>query len=285
MPEATRLNKMIELLEQRKAMIGACFDTYGIREAIRLSRTDYDFCMWDMEHTDHDFTNLRTVLQFMLDRRVIYEQGTLQPSVVPMVRVSPNAWEHNAWQLKLTLDAGTYTVMVPLLETFTDLEFVVKACRFASAQGEPKGRRGQSPNPVRYWGLASMEEYIQRADIWPLNPGGELLLIPLIESVGGLNNLRDILSNGRQMVGCVAIGLGDLSISLGHPWQFDHPAVRDAFQQFMEICREYDVPYGTGGLTAENAEQQVADGFLYLATNGIDLDALSVARKLTGRTE
>jgi hypothetical protein len=43
MPEATRLNKMIELLEQRKAMIGACFDTYGIREAIRLSRTDYDF--------------------------------------------------------------------------------------------------------------------------------------------------------------------------------------------------------------------------------------------------
>jgi 4-hydroxy-2-oxoheptanedioate aldolase len=128
-----------------------------------------------------------------------------------------------------------------------------------------------------------MEEYIHRADIWPLNPEGELLLIPLVESVAGLNNLRDILTKGRQMVGCVAIGLGDLSISLGHPWQFDHPAVREAFQTFIEICREFDVPYGTGGLTAENAQQQISDGFLYMGTNGIDLEALSVARKLTGR--
>ena len=50
----------------------------------------------------------------------------------------------------------------------------------------------------RYWGL-SQQEYYTRADVWPLNLQGELLVFLMIEDVQGIENLDDILRNtGRR---------------------------------------------------------------------------------------
>ncbi len=44
-----------------------------------------------------------------------------------------------------------------------------------------------------FWGL-SRPEYSLRADVWPANPNGELLLFLQIETVEGVKNVEEILS-------------------------------------------------------------------------------------------
>jgi 4-hydroxy-2-oxoheptanedioate aldolase len=287
MKKTVRLNRIIELLGQGKTVIGAGFNNFGIGDAIRVSNTDYDYCMWDMEHNDFDFTMLRTCLQFMLDRRQILEQQSLQPRVTPIARITAYAWEHNSWLYKLLLDAGVYGIMVPHLDTIDDLINTVQACRYGCAPGEPKGHRGLSDNPHRYWGLGP-EEYTRRADIWPLNAEGELILIPVIESVKGLDNLKSILKDGgSRMIGCLTIGLGDLSVDMGYPWQMKHPEVQGAKRKFIEICREFDVPYG-GALPDSGSkidmQAAISDGYRFIGPDlRLDLNALALTRKLAGR--
>ena len=41
------------------------------------------------------------------------------------------------------------------------------------------------------WGI-STAEYERRADVWPLNPEGDLLAIPMIETLEGLKNVDEI---------------------------------------------------------------------------------------------
>ena len=58
---------------------------------------------------------------------------------------------------------------------------------------EPLGVRGDSPgNAVRYWGV-TQDEYYARADVWPLDPKGELMCGLMIESVKGIKNLPQII--------------------------------------------------------------------------------------------
>ena len=53
-----------------------------------------------MEHEGFSFTTLRSSLQVLLNRKRIAEKGNLQPDVVPMVRIPPNARERNQWVIK-----------------------------------------------------------------------------------------------------------------------------------------------------------------------------------------
>src|SRR5258708_2997720 len=53
---------------------------------------------------------------------------------------------------------------------------------------EPKGLRGYAPGMALWsWGVSDAE-YERRADVWPLNPDGDLLAIMMIETTEGLKN-------------------------------------------------------------------------------------------------
>ena len=63
------------------------------------------------------------------------------------------------------------------------------------------------------WGL-SQAEYERRADVWPLNPEGDLLAVVMIESAEGLARVDQIAA--VPGVGALFVGAGsDLSRSLG----------------------------------------------------------------------
>ncbi len=86
---------------------------------------------------------------------------------------------------------------------------------------EPAGIRGDGPTAaVRYWGV-TQQEYYERADVWPLNPKGEIFVILMIEDTEGIENLTDILKNVPG-IGAILIGEGDLSQELGYPRQYEH---------------------------------------------------------------
>ena len=97
---------------------------------------------------------------------------------------------------------------------------------------------------MRYWGL-DQQEYYAKADVWPFAFDGEILVILMTEDTKGIENLPDILSNVPG-IGAILIGEGDLSQELGHPRQYEHPAVLEAMAEVIHVCSEHDVPVGHG---------------------------------------
>ena len=109
MAEKMRYNKIIDLLEQGKPVFSTSTVPNGsLDDLTYIADADYDAVIIEMEHEGFSFTTLRTSLQVLLNRKRIAETGNLQPDVVPMVRIPPNARERNQWVIKLALDSGVY---------------------------------------------------------------------------------------------------------------------------------------------------------------------------------
>ena len=284
-----RLNKVIDLLEQGKTVFcGGMVPTGNIPEATYIGDSDYDFCIVEMEHVGFHFQRLQLTLQYLLNRKRIADKGNLQPDVVPFVRVPPDAGETstNKWVIKQTLDMGVYGLVIPHLSTVDGAESVVAAARYPQVPGvedfEPKGQRGWTGSGAsRYWGLTP-SEYYDVADVWPLDPLGELLLMGIVEDVEGVRNIRDIL---RQVKGIGAIwaGPGDLSVSMGKRGNASDPEVQEALLRILDACREFGVPCATGA-SAADVERRIEQGFrIIIAPPTRSTDALERGRRVAER--
>lgn len=109
MPGTLRYNKLIDLLEQGKpAFIAGTVGNGNLDDLTFIADSAYDGVIIEMEHEGFSFQTLRLSLQRLLNRKRIAEQGSLQPDVVPLVRIPPNARERNQWIIKQTLDTGVY---------------------------------------------------------------------------------------------------------------------------------------------------------------------------------
>jgi 4-hydroxy-2-oxoheptanedioate aldolase len=180
MPDIPRLNGVIKALEQGNTAF-VSFSPVDIESAVILAGSKLDGVAFEMEHAPLDFPGLRQALQFMLDRRQIVEQSTLAPAVTPMVRIPPNGGEHNQWIAKQVLDIGVFGIIFPHVSSVEEAWNAVRACRYprlaAAPRYEPAGIRGDAPaRAARYWGL-TQQEYYKRADVWPLAPEGEILVV------------------------------------------------------------------------------------------------------------
>jgi 4-hydroxy-2-oxoheptanedioate aldolase len=216
------------------------------------------------------------------------EQGTLAPAVTPIIRIPPNGAEMNQWCAKQALDIGAYGVVWPHISTVEEAYNAVAACRYprpkSSEMCEPRGQRGDSPAAAaRYWGLTA-QEYYAKADVWPLNPIGEVLVIIMCEDVRAIDNLPEILREVKG-IGVVLIGEGDLSQNLGHPRQYDHPAVVEAMTAIRRICKEHSVACGHPHVDAGNAQRVVDEGYRFLVAAPVrSFAGLEACRKIASQT-
>ena len=281
-----RLNGIIKTLEQGKNAF-VCFQPGDINSAQLVATEKYDGVVYEMEHGAYDIRALRDCLQYMLNRRQIVESGTLAPAVTPMVRIPPNGIEQNQWIAKQVLDSGVFGIIWPHVSTVEEAYSAVAACRYARPAGapryEPKGQRGDAPAyAAKYWGL-TQQEYYDRADVWPLDPKGEILCGIMCEDVDGLKNLPKILKEVPG-IGVVVIGEGDLSQNLGFPRQYEHPTVAGAIGEILAICKEHNVACGHPHVEKDNVEKVVAQGFRWLMPRPARSNAvLDTGRKLSGR--
>src|SRR3990170_1176784 len=196
MADIPRLNGVIKALEQGQTAF-VSFSPVDSESAVALAASRLDGVAFEMEHAPLDFPGLRQSLQFMLDRRQIVERATLAPAVTPMVRIPPNGGEMNQWIAKQVLDIGLYGVIWPHVSTVEEARNAVAACRYprppSAPHFEPAGQRGDAPRTAaRYWGL-TQPEYYGRADVWPLNPRGEVLVVIMCEEVRAIKNLPRML--------------------------------------------------------------------------------------------
>ena len=284
MTPTPRLNTVIRALENGKIPV-AVFAAPTVDNAIALSVAPYDGVIFEAEHNAYDIKDLRDCLQYMLNRRQIAEQGTLSPAVTPLIRIPPNGAEMNQWCAKQVLDIGAYGVVWPHISTAAEAYNAVAACRYPRPKSaetfEPQGQRGDSPAAAaRYWGIAP-PAYYPKADVWPLNPLGELLVIIMCEDVHAIDTLPEML---REVpgIGVVLIGEGDLSQNLGYPRQYDHPAVVEAMTAIRRICNEHHVPCGHPHVDVSNAQRVIDEGYRFLvAAPERSYEGLEACRKIT----
>ena len=285
-----RLNKVIERLGRGEVVFSCGTIPNGNYDDIMaLSQSSYDLIVLETEHVGFDFPTLRHSLQYLVNRQRIVAKGSLQPDVIPLVRIPPYTRERNEWVIKQTLDAGPFGLVLPHLDSVEGAQAAVQAARYPQVPGvadfEPTGERGWASSVApHYWGLTA-QEYYDAADVWPLDPDGELLLMGIVENVRGINNLPDIL---RQVKGIGAIwaGSGDLSVSMGFKGQSTHPDVEAGVQKILAICKDFGVPCATVATPFAGVEQRMEQGFRIVMTSPTrSMDGLNRGRQAAGRQD
>ena len=285
---AQRLNKLIELFENDQPAFGVLSFDYSLNNARAMATSGLDFLFIDMEHAPFDIERLRLFLLGMTDKRSINEKGNLQPNVVPLVRIpAAGGAEELIAQAKQVLDVGVFGIFFPAVHTREQAELAVRATRYPQYNDapdyEPAGLRGRNPsNAMWYWGV---RDYHARADVWPLDPQGELLAMMFIESRAGVENIEEIIT--VPGLGGIFIGPSDLSTSMGYTSPAA-PEVEQAIQTVLGACLEHDVPCAI--TTGQGSVQQRIDQGFKFVTVGADgglntgaSNALRLGREAAGR--
>ncbi|UUO07169.1 aldolase/citrate lyase family protein [Blastopirellula sp. J2-11] len=279
-----RLNRFIELMEAKTPAFGMFSQNINARTGAAIADSSLDFVIIDMEHSPYDVTRLENYLLGMINKRKILQKGNLQPNVVPFVRIPAAGREPVDHLLKQVLDAGVLGVIVPHVDTAEQALAIVKACRFPQKRMaedyQPEGKRGVGyRHAARYWGLTP-QEYAQRADVWPLDPQGELVVWVMIETVEAVQNCEDIAQTPG--VGGLFIGPSDLAFSLGV--DKGDPVFEAAIAQVASIAQKNRIPCGLLS-NGDQIQQRLKQGFQFIAVGldgGLPVDvhqALEKARK------
>jgi len=106
-----------------------------------------------------------------------------------------------------------------------------------------------------------LPEYVERADLWPLNPKGDLLAVIMIEDNEGVKNIEEILK--VKGIGAVIFGPYDFSVSIGHPGETSHPEVLSTWKKIKAACDKANVPL-VGFATAGNIQEILTENYRML---------------------
>ena len=285
---AERLNKTIQTLSSGQAAFGIFSGDRSLANARALARAPIDFVLIDMEHGPYDAESLQSFLLGMTDKSSIATSGSLAMNTTPIVRLPTNGREMNQYLVKQVLDLGVFGVMFPMINSRQEALNAIASMRYPKAEGEvddgPQGLRGRAPgNAVWYWGTG-YNDYLSRADVWPLDPNGELLAVIQIETQEAISRLEDIITTPG--VGAIFIGPSDLSADIGLPRS--HPKVEAAIQTVLASCIKHNIACGIT-TSPDDIEARTQQGFRF-ATVGGDAGisprterALAIGRETAGR--
>jgi 4-hydroxy-2-oxoheptanedioate aldolase len=255
------LNPVVAKLAAGKTVYGLITGDMSLANARDTARAPVDFVYADMEHNPLDFPGLAIFLSGLTDKAAILAKKSVQPNVALMARFPPEA-DQSQWVVKQALDIGLMGVIFNGVDTKDQALIAVRTMRYPPMRGstrrEPVGIRGVSTAAASYaWGV-SAEEYERRADVWPLNPDGDLLAVIMIESVEGLQNLDQIAS--VPGVGALFLGAGsDLSRSMGVP--ISSPEVEAGFQQVLKACKAHKIGCAITAGNANDIVRRVKEGW------------------------
>ena len=286
------LNKVIAKLEKGKLVTGIwglSLSLSNARSIIQyngfpsqdeaLERPMIDFILVAMEHYPYDITKLRTFLVGLTSRREVLAKGNLQPSLAFFVRLPVEGNDPVHAMIKQVLDVGAHGIVIPHVRAPEEVLKIVKACRYVqpsnSPYKNPAGTRGYSPAICAYlWGLTG-REYYERADVWPLNPQGNIMVIIMIEDVEGARNIKEILK--VPGIGAVFFGPADYSISSGDSG-VETKEVTNALNKVKNACDSAGIPF-IGFANIENIEQKIKENYKMLII-GSDIDKSGRADKV-----
>ena len=265
--EPRHLNPVIEKLAAGKPFFGVQTGDLSLENARSLARADIDYVYLEMEHGPMDFEGLHHFTVGMIDKATILKKANAQPNVAIFARFAPYGREQAQWFVKQALDIGLMGVIFNGIDNREQALLALRNMRYPQQRNskypEPPGLRGYAPGGAVWWWGISEAEYVRRADLWPLNPDGDLLAIMMIETSEGLKNADAIAS--VPGVGAIFVGAGaDLSQYLGVAR--NSAELEQGFQTILKACLAHNVACGITALNGSDIMKRLAEGWKMIRT-------------------
>lgn len=288
-----RINKAVELLEQDQPVyyIGSHTGAELSYEAGKsMAKTWADYINIGMEHGSFDMAGLDNFMRGLADGGPT-NSGHLTPGVIVEIPVdgsSADVIRANAWQFRQVLARGVHGILLCHAESPEAVKAFVESCRYPfQTQGVGTqldvGRRGSagqgSAAPI--WGI-SADEYLDKADPWPLNPDGELLLGLKIENIRALANVE--MTTQVAGVAFAEWGPSDMGMSFGYksrPSPLSSDLV-DARNRVFAACKAAGLAF-LEGASPDEIPNRIDEGVRIFGA-GQSGEIAKAGRAYTGRT-
>ncbi|MBI4520569.1 MAG: hypothetical protein HY701_07005, partial [Gemmatimonadetes bacterium] len=185
------------------------------------AQTWADIIGYNVEQAPFSPVELRAFMQGLIDGGPT-KSGHRTPAVVvvlPFGGVDEMVVRANYWVVEQVLAAGAHGVALTHARSPGAVRAFVQAARYPQAPpaaGIGEGLRGSGGQGLAaaVWGIRATE-YQAKADPWPLNPDGELLLALKVEDRWALPGVDEIV--GVPGIAFLEAGPSDLHLSLGYP--------------------------------------------------------------------
>lgn len=213
-----------------------------------MAHASWDSVTVDLQHGLADYQAAVTMFQ-----------AISTTDAVPMARAT---WNDPAQIMRL-LDAGAYGIICPMINTRTEAEAFVGACRYP-----PLGYRSLGPTRASVYAGA---DYAQHAN-------ETIVALAMVETQQALDNLVDILATPG--LDGVFVGPGDLGLSLTGQTGMDmnEPALAEALAHIGKTTQENGRIAGIWVPTPEIGRQMIELGYQFI-TISTDTRLLSTAAK------
>ena len=302
-----RLNPLVELLEQKKAVFGLYAPSNrrsGPAGAIVPSpeppkKTPLELAKDALAYRASDFVfdgtmegglerGLPAFTEFV---KAMAEAGALSRSPMPRLthplmvktpKIAPDTTKA-VDNISRQLNLGVSGIVFVEVESADELRAGLAAMRFKSKGGTRPDDVGGAP---AYWGMSD-KEYRERADLWPLNAEGELVSWTIVESREGLAHVREIAA--VKGISVLFPGAGTLrgvftTTSAADERVFDAEGWEAAIQQVLAACKEFDVPCGFPA-NASDIEMRMKQGFsvFVVGWGEAGFKTVDIGRRIAGR--
>ncbi len=230
-----KINTAKRLLKEGKPAIGTWMNFASVGAAEALATTGWDWIVVDTEHGAVDIESLASMFIAI---------GSTP--TIPMCRVPWN----DPMLIKRVLDAGSYGVVVPMVNSPEEAKAAVEACKYP-----PEGIRSAGGGRWRYW---AGPDYLRHAN-------EEILIVVQIEHIDAVRRVREILA--VPGVDACFIGPNDLAWSMGLQFATGEArkAHEEAIQEVLHGAKDVGVPAGIHAQSPEEVVERIKQGFQYIA--------------------
>jgi 4-hydroxy-2-oxoheptanedioate aldolase len=239
-------NAFKRALQKRELQIGLWSSLCSNLVAEIIAHAGFDWILLDTEHSPNEVPDLVAQLQAMTG-------GT----AAPVVRA---AW-NDPVLIKRILDIGAQSVLLPYVQTADEARRAVAAVRYP-----PNGLRGVSASS-RATSFGRVSNYLKKAD-------EEICLLVQVETGAALDELEAI--GNFDGVDGVFIGPADLSASLGHLGDTQHPDTQSALQDAGRRLVRMGKPAGILASGEAEARRYIDWGYNFVAV-GVDTRLLATS--------
>ena len=200
-----------------------------------MAHAGWDSVTVDMQHGLH---SMETAIQLL--------QAISTTETVPIARSNWN----DPGQIMRLLDGGAYGMICPMIDTKTQCEAFVNACKYP-----PVGYRSFGPTRARVYGGAD----------YGLHANDEIITMAMVETAEALANIDEIAS--VKGLDSIFVGSADLLLSLTGKITADQttqPMMDDALKTIVASCQKYGVVPGIFSTSVAECKQLMAQGFRFI---------------------
>jgi 4-hydroxy-2-oxoheptanedioate aldolase len=268
----------------------------GYDEGKAAAKTWADILMYDMEGAPLDFTQLRAFMKGLVDGGPT-PSGHRTPAVIvtlPLYALDAETVRANHWMIQQALACGVHGLHICHARSAEAVAEFVRAARFevhrqAVGAGLGEGLRmfGAHAFASEIWGV-SAKEYYSVADVWPLNPRGELMIGVKIEDHEGLPHAEEIVrvpgvsfAEWGPRDTSYSNGFLDVAFDYGRkPNLVEPPPLKAAAERVMAASKAAKV-FILDNVRPEDVTRQIDAGIMICA--GGYKEAADLGRKYTRR--